>query len=147
MAEAVFKHYVTEHHPHAFRKIDSAGTAGYHVGDPPDSRSVACCNKHGVPVSHVGQQLSEAHFDEFDWILVMDESNLSNAKRLAQARRNSTCRIEMFGNFDPKGEKLYLLNCRVISDPYYGGDDGFEHNYQQIYRCTKGFCKHLGLET
>jgi low molecular weight phosphotyrosine protein phosphatase len=134
MAEAVFKHHVRD--LNHFSVIDSAGTAGYHIGDIPDSRSVACCKRHGIPVDHLGQQLTKEHLMTFDWVLVMDDSNLSNAKRLAD--KNCKAQIALFGSFDPQGE-------RIIADPYYGGEDGFEHNYEQILRCSAGFCKHLGL--
>ena len=55
-----------------FGKIDSAGTACYHVGDSPDPRTIDVCNAHGVPIDHVGRQLSKHDFEEYDWILVMD---------------------------------------------------------------------------
>jgi low molecular weight phosphotyrosine protein phosphatase len=72
-AEAVFKDVVQKKGFYAhFGKIDSAGTAGYHVGDFPDPRTIDICKKHNVPIDHVGQQLKAPHFDEFDWILVMD---------------------------------------------------------------------------
>lgn len=122
---------------HSFGTIDSAGTAGYHIGSLPDDRSVAVCKSHGISVSHSAQKLSREHLRTFDWVLVMDDSNLSDAKKLVDC--DSTAQIALFGSFDPQGE-------RIIDDPYYGGSDGFEHNYQQILRCSAGFCRHLGLE-
>ena len=72
MAEAIFSHLVEkEGLGHAIR-VDSAGTANYHVGGKPDSRSVACCNSHGVKVNHRARQLTTKDFDDFDYILVMD---------------------------------------------------------------------------
>ncbi|KAJ3091497.1 Low molecular weight phosphotyrosine protein phosphatase 1 [Quaeritorhiza haematococci] len=66
----------------------------------------------------------------------MDKSNLSDL----QSRKPSACRakIQLFGDFDAQGE-------RIIADPYYGGFDGFEKNFQQVTRCSEGFLKHLGM--
>ena len=136
MAEAVFKDYVKKFNH--FGTIESSGTAGYHVGETPDSRSVKTCKKHGVPVDHRAQQFKREQLDQFDWVLVMDESNLENVKRLMTGKHHKA-QIKLFGEFDPQGE-------RIIEDPYYGGLDGFEHNFQQVLRCSQGFCKHLGLE-
>ncbi|KAJ3031601.1 UNVERIFIED_CONTAM: hypothetical protein HDU68_002204 [Siphonaria sp. JEL0065] len=138
MAEAVFRAQVKELGlEDSFTKIDSAGTAGYHVGDAPDSRSVATCKAHGVPVNHRGQKVKPSDFTTFDYILCMDDSNLSNLKSM-QPKGNKAV-VKLFGEFDPQGE-------RIIEDPYYGGDEGFEHNYQQVVRASRGFIKALGLE-
>ncbi len=91
---------------------------------------------HGISLSHKAQQLKPAHFTEFDYILCMDTSNLANANRIKPS--NSKAIVCLFGDFDPKGEK-------IIEDPYYGGDDGFQVNYEQIVRCSMGLLKHLNL--
>ncbi|KAJ3235184.1 hypothetical protein HDU78_005310 [Chytriomyces hyalinus] len=138
MAEAVFASVVKEGGLEAsFSRIDSAGTAGYHVGDAPDARSVAACRRHNVPVNHRGQKVKPEHFNTFDYILCMDDSNLSNLKSVEP--KGSKAQVALFGQFDPQGE-------RIIEDPYYGGDEGFEHNFQQVMRASHGFLRHLGLE-
>ncbi|KAJ3073201.1 hypothetical protein HDU98_002020 [Podochytrium sp. JEL0797] len=137
MAEAVFAQTVRDSGLEStFSKIDSAGTAGYHVGNAPDSRSVATCKNHGIPVSHRAQKVSPNHFHEFDYLLCMDESNLNDLKR-AQPK-GSKAVVKLFGEFDAQGE-------RIIEDPYYGGDEGFEHNFLQVGRCSRGFLESLGL--
>ncbi|TPX63932.1 acid phosphatase [Spizellomyces sp. 'palustris'] len=137
MAEAVFKHVVKERGlEERLGAINSAGTAGYHVGEKPDPRSTATCVSHGVPVHHFAQQVSKNHFRDFDWILCMDESNLADLKR--KQPPGSTSKVQLFGEFDPKGDK-------IIKDPYYGGIDGFEYNYRQVVRCSEGFLKHLDM--
>ncbi|KAJ3127805.1 hypothetical protein HK100_009542 [Physocladia obscura] len=91
MAEAVFASLVRERglEDH-FDVIDSAGTAGYHVGDAPDSRSVATCKGHGIPVRHRGQKVSVGDFSKFDYMLCMDDSNLSNLKRIQPKTSKAT---------------------------------------------------------
>ncbi|KAI8921576.1 phosphotyrosine protein phosphatase I superfamily [Entophlyctis helioformis] len=137
MAEAVFAHTVASNslNDH-FTRIDSAGTAGYHIDDLPDRRSVTACAAHGVPVRHRGRQVSKADFADFDWILCMDESNLADLRRIQP--KGSKAKVQLFGDFDPQGE-------RIIADPYYGDMDGFERNFQQVSRASVGLLKHLGL--
>ncbi|KAK9720699.1 Low molecular weight phosphotyrosine protein phosphatase [Basidiobolus ranarum] len=135
MAEAVFAHTVKTKGLSDKFLIDSAGTAAYHVGETPDSRSTATCKKHGVPVNSRARQVSVKDYTDFDYILCMDESNLANLK--SRKPKNSKATVEMFGKYDPEGEL-------VIEDPYYGGQDGFEHNFRQVTRCSLGFLKSLG---
>lgn len=137
MAEAVFAHMVKEKDLSShFSSIDSAGTAAYHVGEKPDSRSSATCKRHGVPVNSRARKVTKADYSKFDYILCMDESNLSDLKHTQPAGSKAT--VKLFGEFDPKGET-------IIRDPYYGGAEGFEHNFKQVTRASEGFLKHLNL--
>ncbi|RUS22258.1 phosphotyrosine protein phosphatase I superfamily [Endogone sp. FLAS-F59071] len=137
MAEAVFVHTIkTRGLEECFGTIDSAGTSGYHKGNDPDSRSVETCRSHGIPVEHSARKVREEDFHHFDYILCMDTSNLDTLKE----RRPQTSKavVQLFGEFDPQGE-------RIIEDPYYGGLQGFEHNFQQVSRASEGLLHHLGL--
>jgi low molecular weight phosphotyrosine protein phosphatase len=62
--------------------MNRAGTASYHVGSPPDSRSVRTCTKNGVPVNHGARQVSEEDFKNFDYLLAMDTSNLEDLNEI-----------------------------------------------------------------
>lgn len=74
MAEAVFADTVRKNGLDSkIKKIDSAGTAGYHIGDFPDTRTIDVCKANGVAINHIGRQICNRDFDEFDWILVMDQ--------------------------------------------------------------------------
>lgn len=134
MAEAVFRDVVAKSNLLDDIKIDSFGTGAYHVGDNPDHRSARTCRKNGVPVSHKAQQIFPHHFTKFDYICAMDESNLSNLRRLAP--RNSTAKVSLFGDYrvSPEFE-------RIVDDPYYGGDRGFEHNFLQCQDFARGLLK------
>lgn len=99
--------------------IDSAGTAGYHVGEQPDSRSIAVAKKYGIDIS--GQKcrkFSENDFKEFDVIYAMDKSNYRNITSLASTKEE-LAKVKMILNETD-------LNIDEVPDPYYGGDDGFE---------------------
>lgn len=135
MAEAIFKHKVHElGYSEYFKIIDSYGTGGYHIGDPPDSRSAKTCRKHGVPVDHLAQQITSKDFKKFDYVICMDQSNLSDL--LFMKPRESKARVALFGEW-----KLDSKFNTVVQDPYYGGINGFETNFQQISHFSEEFLK------
>ncbi|MBS9463118.1 low molecular weight phosphotyrosine protein phosphatase [Flagellimonas sp. 389] len=105
--------------------VDSAGTAGYHVGNPPDRRSISVAKKHGIDISlQTCRQFSKDDFNIFDFIYVMDKNNFDDVILLATSE------------LEEKKVKLLLdevdLNINEVPDPYYGGTDGFENVYQMI---------------
>ncbi|CAG8722310.1 4356_t:CDS:2, partial [Ambispora leptoticha] len=103
MAEAVFAHTVKlKDKSHLFR-IDSAGTGNWHIGEPPDPRSVKTCKNHNVPVNGFARQITQEDFHEFDYILCMDESNLADLKAIKP--KGAKAIVKLFGEYDPEGEK------------------------------------------
>ena len=105
--------------------VDSAGTAGYHIGKAPDERSIAVARKHGIDISQQRcRKFEVGDFQDFDVIYVMDLSNFSNVLRLAGKPE------------DEKKVKLLLdevdLGFNEVPDPYYGGPDGFENVYHMV---------------
>lgn len=100
--------------------VDSAGTANYHSGASPDKRSQLTAKRHGIDISSQrARQFTTADFRDFDYIYVMDRSNLSNVLSLACNEQDSA-------------KVALLLGKDEVEDPYYGGDDGFEIVYQKI---------------
>ncbi|GAA5959907.1 hypothetical protein JCM8115_004899 [Rhodotorula mucilaginosa] len=138
-------------------QADSAGTAGYHVGEEPDERSTAVCKKHGVPINSTCRQLAKCDFTRFDYIIGMDSmvrhsslntrttraqtdepvgGVLQNMRNIEKAKpANSTAKIALFGSFG---------DGKVIDDPYYGGPNGFEKTYQQCVQYSEGLLKEMG---
>lgn len=106
-------------------EVDSAGTASYHVGNPPDPRSIAEAAKHGVDISNQkARQFTPNDFKAFDYIFVMDRQNLKNV--LAQASSQQ----EM-------DKVQLLLGDTEVEDPYYDGEEGFAIVYNKIFAaCT-----------
>lgn len=105
--------------------VDSAGTAGYHIGNAPDPRSIKVAHEHGIDISsQVCRKFTVSDFDTFDLIYVMDKSNYGNIIHLARRKE------------DAKKVKLLLseLNTEHIEvpDPYYDAEDGFEQVFQMI---------------
>jgi len=99
--------------------VDSAGTHGYHVGDPPDERSQTHALQRGYDLSALrARKLEAADFERFDLVLAMDEDNLAQAARLCPPARRE--RLKLLMDYAPQ------TRTRVVPDPYYGGADGFE---------------------
>ncbi|KAH9458426.1 hypothetical protein MJO28_005495 [Puccinia striiformis f. sp. tritici] len=135
MAQAVFTHLVTLNGlEDRFETIASAGTAGYHIGDKPDSRTISTCKKNGVPVNSFAQQVKSSDFDNFDYILAMDSSNLRNLIQIKP--RQSTATVKLFGEFG---------DGKIVKDPYYGGIEGFEYDFKQCVDYSLGLLKSLGF--
>ena len=77
LAESIFRHQIREKGVEHLFEVDSAGTADYHLGRPPDARSVATARARGVVVDGRGRQIGAEDLDRFDYVIVMDRENLA----------------------------------------------------------------------
>ncbi|MBJ10134.1 MAG: protein-tyrosine-phosphatase [Flavobacteriales bacterium] len=112
-------------------EVDSAGTADYHIGFQPDKRMIATAIEHGVDISNLrARQFQSDDFDSFDLIFAMDSSNYQNIISLAK------------DDNDKQKVKMILDNSNV-PDPYYGGDEGFEHVYQLLHEACQKFLEDI----
>ncbi|XP_059212506.1 low molecular weight phosphotyrosine protein phosphatase isoform X1 [Centropristis striata] len=132
IAEAVFRKMATDAGVVDKWRIDSAATSNYEIGSSPDHRGQACMKNHGVAMSHVARQVTKDDFLSFDYILCMDENNLSELNRKAKLVKNYKAKIELLGSYDPEKQL-------IIKDPYYGSAEDFEKVYEQCVRCCKAF--------
>ncbi len=99
-------------------EVDSAGTHGYHVGDPPDPRSQAHAKRRGYDLSQQrARRVRGRDFADFDYVLAMDEDNLAALVALHQEHGGSTPSLLM---------SLAPGQRREVPDPYHGQGDGFE---------------------
>lgn len=106
--------------------IDSAGTAAYHIGSSPDSRSIAVAKKYGIDITNLkGRQFTRRDFEDFDLIYAMDDSNFSNIIKLARNNEDIS-KVKLILNEISPNENL------SVPDPYYGGDQGFENVYRML---------------
>jgi len=107
-------------------KVDSSGTGNWHVGNPPDKRSIAVAKKYGLDISGLrGRQFTSMDYQNFDQIYVMDSSNLENVLALANSAEDRA-KVSMILETIFPGEKV------DVPDPYYGGGDGFERVYAML---------------
>lgn len=106
-------------------EVDSAGTAGWHSGNPADERSIAVAKKYGIDLTDQrSRKFRSTDFDRFDLILVMDSSNYSDVKRLATSEQDSD-KIKLIMNYVDPGKN------QNVPDPYYDSD-GFEQVYWML---------------
>jgi protein-tyrosine phosphatase len=101
-------------------EVDSAGTAGYHAGEPPDARARAAGRRLGIEVAGRARQFTRADFERFDYVLAMDRSNLDDLAELARDPELRK-RLHLLRGFDPTS-----LPGASVPDPYYGGDEDFD---------------------
>lgn len=137
LAEAVFRAVVTEEGLEDRFRIDSAGTSGYHVGEPPDRRTSDVAARRGVTVDGSSRKINREDADSFHYLIVMDAENLKNVRRLVQGS-NGRAEVRLFREFDPEaGDDL------DVPDPYFGGADGFEVVHDLVERSARGLLEHI----
>ena len=122
LAEGILTHKIQ----HLNIKVDSAGTAGYHIGKLPDERSIEIAEKYNIDLTKQrARQFSRADFDDFDIIYAMDTNNYTHLISLAnnETERN---KVRLILN-EVNPEKF-----ESVPDPYYGGDDGFQNIYDML---------------
>ena len=107
-------------------KIDSAGTAAYHVGNLPDERSIEVAKKHRIDLTNQrARQFSPSDFQVFDLIYAMDTENFANILKLAPSEDDKQKVKLILNELEPESNTS-------VPDPYYGGEDGFEEVYHML---------------
>jgi protein-tyrosine phosphatase len=136
LAEAIFKHKIKAKKLEAIYEADSCGTSNYHIGEPPDHRTIRNALKNDVTIEHLGRQLTERDLESFDFVLAMDRSNYNNIFRLRNAMEHNH-KILMMRQFDIVDED------GEVPDPYYGGDRGFQDVFDILERSIESFIGYL----
>jgi protein-tyrosine phosphatase len=135
-AEAVLRELARREAAALALEVDSAGTHAYHVGSPPDERSVAAARRRGIDMSELRARVVEAaDFERFDLVLAMDTSVYERLKRIAPRQRQS--RVRLFLDYAPQLER------RDVPDPYYGGATGFEDVLDLVEEGARGLLSAL----
>jgi protein-tyrosine phosphatase len=135
-AEAVLRALAAREAPELSVEVDSAGTAGYHLGEPPDPRSCAAAARRGYDMRALRARIVEpGDFERFDLILAMDEENLRVLRRRAPTVAHE--RLRLFLEFAPAGAP------EEVPDPYYGGPNGFEEVLDLAEAAARGLLDHL----
>ncbi len=118
LAEGAFRHAVETAGLSSRFRIDSAGTAGYHIGSPPDRRAIAVARHHGFDIAPLrARQVAAGDFHRFDLILAMDTANLANLQALAPDDARADVAL-----YRTRTEGIVAS----VPDPYYGGAPEFE---------------------
>jgi protein-tyrosine phosphatase len=119
MAEAVFQHLVDEAGLGDQIEIDSAGTGNWHTGEPAHRGTRRVLHLHGIEYTGSARQIAQADFSRFDYILAMDNANLSDLRRMMPADHSVV--LKRFLDLTPDAP------TREVPDPYYDG------NFEGVY--------------
>ena len=124
-AEAVFRHAVANAELAHLIECDSAGTHGYHIGEPPDRRAQQAALRRGYDMSNLrGRKVGRKDFERFDHVVAMDRHNLALLEEMCPSQYAH--KLALYCDFHAE-----FAGCEV-PDPYYGGPQGFEQVLDMI---------------
>lgn len=116
-------------------QVDSAGTGGWHAGDPPHAPAIRTAARRGYDLAPLrARQITRADFDRFDRILVMDRANLADVERLRPD--GATTPVVRLLDHAPE------LGTRDVPDPYYTGE--FDRVLDLVEAACRGLLRDLG---
>jgi protein-tyrosine phosphatase len=135
-AHGVFRHLVQESGLVARIEIDSAGTHGYHMDEPPDQRAMETALARGVDIRDLRARRAEPEdFLRYDLILAMDQDNYHSLSRICPPGMER--KIHLLLDFAPE------LKRREVPDPYYGGQRGFDQVFDMVEAAARGLLDHI----
>jgi protein-tyrosine phosphatase len=133
-AEGVFRALVREAGAD-WIETDSCGTGHWHIGKGPDPRAVAAARRRGIDISDLrARQFRASDLDDFDFILAMDRQNLADIRDIWH--QNGGTEPELFLAYGSTAHE-------EVPDPYYGGEQGFEHVLDLIHDASQGLLAHI----
>lgn len=136
-ADGILRKKLAEHGIADKVTVDSAGTGDWHIGKAPDTRSQKAALERGYEISMLrARQVAAEDFNEFDYVLAMDNSNIENMQEF-KPRGAVRTEPELF-------LKRFGANSDVteVPDPYYGGEEGF----QTVLDLIEAACDNLVVE-
>ncbi|WP_036485295.1 low molecular weight protein-tyrosine-phosphatase [Myxosarcina sp. GI1] len=135
-AENIMNHLIEKSGLENKISCDSAGTSGYHIGAPPDSRMSAAAKQKGLQLQGHSRKLKPSDLQQFDLILAMDRENYQDILYLDRE-----------GKYE---HKIYLMcdfaenhSEREVPDPYYGGSEGFEWVVDLLFDACEGLLNYV----
>lgn len=132
MAESVFRARVEEAGLDHLVEVGSAGTGGWHEGDPADPRTVSVLEAGGYEGTHSARQFHASWFSRLDLVIALDVGHAKALRRLAPTPADVE-KIRLLRSYDPAtGDDL------DVPDPYYGGMDGFEECLELVEAASPG---------
>ncbi|WP_460232759.1 low molecular weight protein-tyrosine-phosphatase [Aurantivibrio plasticivorans] len=135
-AHGVFRHKVQQANLQHRIAVDSAGTGDWHVGHEPDGRAIAAASRRSYDLTDLrARQVIREDFDSYDYVLAMDNSNLSHLCQLRPSHYSG--HLSLFLDFS-EGQ-----SHREVPDPYYGGEQGFELVLDLIENASDNLIRHI----
>jgi protein-tyrosine phosphatase len=136
-AEGVMRHLLEREALEGEIVIDSAGTGGWHAGSPPDARATEAAAARGIVLRGAARQVTDEDFEAFDLLLCADRDNLAALRAIAP--EGTAGKVRLLRSFDPASAGGDL----DVPDPYYGGEQGFEHVLDLIDAACRGLLGHV----
>ena len=118
--------------------VDSAGTGSWHIGKKADSRMIIAAERRDVNITSRARQITSKDFEEFNYILAMDDSNFRNIKDL----KNRTAAND-FASIKKIQDFRSVFNEQEVPDPYFGGDEGFDYVLDILEDSVNGFLESI----
>ena len=138
-AEAVLRKLATENGLAKDLQIDSAGTLGFHAGEPPDTRAVAHAAQRGYDLTALrARKVVSADFEHFDYVVAMDDQNVRELQAFCPPHLRK--RISLLLDWAGQGAR------REVPDPYNGTAQDFELVLDLVERGCRGLVKQLLAE-
>ncbi len=135
-AEGVFRHLVRQEGLDDWITTDSAGTHAYHIGEQPDHRAQQTARSWGIDLSDLrGRKAIENDFHEFDYVLAMDDDNYRLLEDICPAGHET--KLSLFLDFSNDYSETQ------VPDPYYGGEQGFEHVFDLVESASRGLLEDI----
>jgi protein-tyrosine phosphatase len=128
MADAIFRNQVTQAGLADLFEIDSAGTGGWHAGEPPHRGTQKVLREHGINYSHRARQVADEDFDTYDYIVALDSSNLADLRAISHGYRGKLARLL---DYVPNSSRT------DVPDPYYTG------RFDEVYDLILNGCQAL----
>lgn len=119
-------------------EVDSAGTIGYHAGNPADSRMKKAAAQRGYQLDSISRQVSRQDLETFDLVIAMDRDNLADLQAL---HPSPTADVKLLSDFLDDSWPV------DVPDPYYGGSRGFEEVLDMIEAACPEILKALHSDT
>ena len=139
-AEGVFRKHVSDAGLDAEILTDSAGTHAYHGGEPADRRAHAAALRRGFSLEGIrARKVTDEDFEDFDYILAMDQDNLMTLQERAPDQQRS--KVRLFLEFAESRQE------NEVPDPYYGGSAGFERVLDLVEEASQGLLETLRSRT
>ena len=117
-------------------RIDSCGTSDYHIGEQPDDRTIRNALSNQVEINHRARQFCREDLGSFHYILAMDSANMSVVRQMDEATEFAH-KLHLMRDFDP------LNQGEDVPDPYFGGQEGFQHVFEIIERSVENFLNYV----
>ena len=137
-AEAIFINLLEKNGLNEGFIVDSAGTGSWHIGKKADSRMRFAAERRDIKISSRARQITSKDFEKFNYILAMDDSNFQNIQNLKNRTSSSDfASIKKIQNFRS------VFNDLEVPDPYFGGDEGFDHVLDILEDSVSGFLESI----